>query len=140
MLAAFSLATATDRRWWSHWCSLGSPDTSTSFFERPLKKGQWTCHTHQRSQLPLVESGNCFGGHDIFGILWPQLFFCGHKTSLSGGVFIVIVALNKSVHNCCVPHQAPTFVPGAQSQAIRPPSIVSQADRLQGEGETNVSQ
>jgi len=38
-------------------------------------------HSHIRqitgSQLPLVESGNCFGGHDIFGILrhqllWPQ--------------------------------------------------------------------
>jgi len=41
------------------------------------KKGQWTCHTHKWSQLPLVVSGNCFGGHDIFGILrsqllWPQ--------------------------------------------------------------------
>jgi len=22
--------------------------------------------------LPLVVSGNCFGGHDIFSILWPQ--------------------------------------------------------------------
>jgi len=48
------------------WCSLGSPDTSTSFFARPLKKGHWTCHTHQWSQLSLVESRNCFGGHDIF--------------------------------------------------------------------------
>ena len=51
MLTAFPLATARDRCWWSHWCSLGSPDTSTSFFVRPLKKGQWTCHTHQWSQL-----------------------------------------------------------------------------------------
>jgi len=39
MLAAFPLTTARDRRWWSHWHSLGLPDTSTSFFARPLKKG-----------------------------------------------------------------------------------------------------
>jgi len=38
MLAAFPLATARDRRWWSHWCSLVSPGTS-SFFEKTLKKG-----------------------------------------------------------------------------------------------------
>jgi len=25
--------------WWRHWHSLGSPDTSTSFFARPLKNG-----------------------------------------------------------------------------------------------------
>ena len=67
-----------------------------------------------------------------------DLSFCGRKTSLSGRVFIV--ALSKSVHNCCVPHQAPASVPGAQSQAIRPPSIFSQADRLQGIGETNAGQ
>jgi len=73
MLAAFHLTTARGKRWWSHWHSLGSPDISTSFFARPLKKGQWTCNTHQWSQLPLVGSGNCFGGHGIFGILHPQL-------------------------------------------------------------------
>jgi len=28
---------------------------------------------HQWSQLPLVESGKCFGGHGIVGILHPQL-------------------------------------------------------------------
>jgi len=39
MLAAFPLTTARDRRWWSHWHPLGSPDTSTRFFARPLKKG-----------------------------------------------------------------------------------------------------
>jgi len=39
MLAAFPLAKARDRRWWSHWRSLRSPDTSTTFFVRPLKKG-----------------------------------------------------------------------------------------------------
>jgi len=48
------------------------------------------------------------------------LSFCGCKTSLSGGVFI-IVALSKSVHNCCVPHQAQASVPKAQSHAIWPP-------------------
>jgi len=66
------------------------------------------------------------------------LSFLGCKTSLSGRVFVV--ALSKSVHNCCVPHQAQASVPGTQSQAIWPPSIVSQADRLQGRGETNASQ
>jgi len=39
MLAAIPLTTARDRCWWSHWRSLGSPDASTSFFARPLKKG-----------------------------------------------------------------------------------------------------
>ena len=39
MLVAFPLTTARDRRWWSHWSALGSPDTPTSFFVRPLKKG-----------------------------------------------------------------------------------------------------
>jgi len=67
-----------------------------------------------------------------------NLSFCGCKTSLSGRVFIV--ALSKSVHDCCVPHQAPVSAPGAQSQAIRPPSIVRQANRLQGRGETNAGQ
>ena len=61
------------------------------------------------------------------------LSFCGRKTSLSGRVFKV--ALSKCVHNCCVPHQAQASVSGAQSQAILPPSIVSQAHRLQGRGE-----
>jgi len=38
---------------------------------------------------------------------------------------VFIVALSKSVHNCCVPHQAPASVPGTQSQAIRLlPSLV----------------
>ena len=43
------------------------------------KKGQWTCYTHQWSQLPLVISGNCFRGHDIFGILRPQLLWPQRK-------------------------------------------------------------
>jgi len=66
MLAAFPLTTARDRRWWRHWHSLGSPDTSTSFFARPLKKGavDLPYTPDQWSQLPLVVSGNCFGGHD----------------------------------------------------------------------------
>ena len=100
MLAAFPLATARDRCWWSHWCSLGSPDTSTSFFVRPLKKGQWTCHTHQWSQLPMFESGNCIGGHDIFGILQPQLLWLQNQPVWQS--LYRIVALSKSVHNCCV--------------------------------------
>jgi len=39
MLAVFLLTTARDRRWWSHCPSLGSPETSTSFFARQLNKG-----------------------------------------------------------------------------------------------------
>jgi len=66
------------------------------------------------------------------------LSFFGHKTGLSGRVFIV--ALSKSVHNYCFLHQAQASVPGAQSQSIWPPSIVSQAHRLQGRRETNVGQ
>ena len=61
-----------DRRWWSHWCSLGSPKIPTSFFARPLKKWLWTSHIHQWSQLQLVESDNCFRSHGIFSILQPQ--------------------------------------------------------------------
>jgi len=36
MLAVFPLTMARDRRWWSHCCSLGSPEMSTSFFARQL--------------------------------------------------------------------------------------------------------
>ena len=81
-------------------------------------------------------------------MIFCDLSFCGRKTGLSGRVFIV--ALSKSVHNCCVPHQAQASVPRAQSQAIWPPSIVSQAiwspsivsqaHRLQGIGEANTGQ
>jgi len=39
MLAVFSLTTARDRRWWSHCPSLGSPEMSTNFFAKQLKKG-----------------------------------------------------------------------------------------------------
>jgi len=40
MLAVFPLTTARDRCWRSHHCrSLGSPEMSTSFFARQLKKG-----------------------------------------------------------------------------------------------------
>ena len=38
MLAAFLLTTARDKRWWSHYHSLGSPDISTGFLARQLKK------------------------------------------------------------------------------------------------------
>jgi len=36
LLAEFPLTTARDRRWWSHWRSLGSPNIPTNFFARPL--------------------------------------------------------------------------------------------------------
>ena len=39
MLAVFPLTMARDRHWWSHCRSLGSPEMSTSFFARQLKKG-----------------------------------------------------------------------------------------------------
>ena len=119
MLAVFPLTTARDRRWWSHWRSLDSPDASTSFFVRPLKNG---------SGLSIHTSGlNCHWLKVVIALevmiflAFCDLSFCGRKTSLSGIVFIV--ALSKSVHSCCVTHQAPPSVPGAQSQAIRPPSI-----------------
>jgi len=75
MLAVFPLTTARDRRWWSHWHSLGRQTHQQVSSQDHSKKGQWTCHTHQWSQLPLVVSGNCFGGHDNFGILQPQLLW-----------------------------------------------------------------
>ena len=66
------------------------------------------------------------------------LSFCGRKTSLSGK------SLYSGPEQKCPQLLRPT--PGSglctrdQSQAIRPPSIVSQADRLQGRGETNAGQ
>jgi len=39
MLVVFPLTTDRDRRWWSHCRSLGSPEMSTRFFARQLKKG-----------------------------------------------------------------------------------------------------
>jgi len=39
MLAVFPLTMARDRHWWSHCCSLESPEMLTSFFARQLKKG-----------------------------------------------------------------------------------------------------
>jgi len=45
------------------------------FLCKTTQKWQWTFHTHQWSQLPLVESCNCFGGHDIFGVLQSQLLW-----------------------------------------------------------------
>jgi len=39
MLAVFPLTMVRDRRWWSHCPSMGSPEMSTSFFARQLKKG-----------------------------------------------------------------------------------------------------
>jgi len=70
MLAAFPLTTARDRRW-------GCQTHQQVSSQDHSKKGQWTCHTHQWSQLPLVISGNCFGGHDIFGIHWSTAWCYG---------------------------------------------------------------
>jgi len=95
MLAVFPLTTARDRRWWSHWRSLDSPDASTSFFVRPLKNG---------SGLSIHTSGlNCHWLKVVIALevmiflAFCSLSFCGRKTSLSGRVFIVV--LSKSVHN-----------------------------------------
>ena len=135
MLAEFPLATARDRRWWSHWSGApwGRQTHQQVFSKNHSKKGQWTCHT-------LLTSGlNCHWLKVVIALeVMIFLTFCGCKTSLSGGVFIV--ALRKNVDDCCIPHQAPAFVPGAQSQVFRPPFIVSQADRLQRRGETNAGQ
>jgi len=71
----FCLTTARDKRWWSHCCSFGSPDISTSFFARQLKK--WAVDlpytvARQWFWMQLVESNNCQGGHCIFNICWSQ--------------------------------------------------------------------
>jgi len=74
VLAAFLLNTPRDRCWWSHWQS-GTPcghQTSHISLWGHSKKGRWTCYTYHWSQLQLVENGNCFGSHSIFGILRPQ--------------------------------------------------------------------
>ena len=136
MLAAFPLTTARDRHWWSQ-CGIpwGRQTHQQVSSQDHSKKGQWTCHIHQWSQLPLVASGSLVALEVMIFLAFCGLSFCGRRTGLSGRVFIV--ALSKSVHSCCVPHQAQASVPRAQIQAIRTPSIVSQADRLQSRGETN---
>ena len=83
MLAAFPLTTARDRRWWSHWHSLGRQTHQQVSLQDNSKKGQWTCHTHQWSQLPLVVSGNCFGGYDIFGIFAVSAFVAAELACLA---------------------------------------------------------
>ena len=136
MLAAFHVTAAKDRCWWSHWCSLGWPDTSTSFFARPLKKGWWTCHTHKWSQLQLVESGNCFGVHGIFGILQPQPLLLQSLLAWH--------CLCSGPKQKCPQLLHPILDLGlctrAQSQNIRPPSVPCQSDRLQGRREINAGQ
>jgi len=72
MLAVLPLTTARHRHWCSHFRCLGSPEMSMSFFARQLKKGQWTCHTHQWFRLQLVESSNCQEGHCISDICRSQ--------------------------------------------------------------------
>jgi len=44
MLVVFPLTKARDRRWWSHCCSLGSPEMSTSFFTRQISTDKLACH------------------------------------------------------------------------------------------------
>ena len=82
MLAAFPLITASDMRWWSHWRSLESPDTSTTFFARPLKKGRWTWHTHQWLNCNWLKVVIALGFMTFLGFC--RLRFCCCKTCLSG--------------------------------------------------------
>ena len=72
---------------------------------------------------------------EVISSVFCSLSLCCCSACLSGVVFVV--ALSKSVHNCCVPYQALTSVPGAQGQSIRPPPVPCQADGLQGRGEIN---
>ena len=119
MLAAFPLATARDRRWWSHLVLPGVARHINKFLRKTTQKrgSGYDIHTSGLNYhwLKVVIALEVM----IF-LAFCHLSFCGRKTSLSGRVFIV--ALSKSVNNCCVPHQAPASVPGARSQAIRPPA------------------
>jgi len=124
MLAAFPLTTARDERWWNHCRSLESPDISTSFFPRPLKKGV--------VDLPYIYTSgfDC----DRFKVVivevitfsaFSNLSLCCFSAYLSGAAFTV--ALSKSVYDCCIPYQALTSAPDSQSQSIRPPPVPCQA-------------
>jgi len=100
MLAMFPLAMARDRRWWSRCPSLGSPEMSTSFFARQLKRrGQWTCHTHQWFRLQLVESNNCQEGHCLY---FRHLLVSASVATLLGiaALTMYVVTFCKGVHNC----------------------------------------
>ena len=67
---------------------------------------KFLCKTTQKrgSGLAIHISGlNCHWLKVVLALeVMIFLAFCGRKTSLSGRVFIV--ALSKSVYNCCVPH------------------------------------
>ena len=121
MLAVFPLTAARDRHWWSHCRSLGSPEMSTSFFARQLKKGQWTCHTHQWFRLQLVESSNCREGHCISGICrcQHQLLHCFMPGIAALTLTTYLVTFCKGIHNCRIPYKAPAPVPRVQGQTIR---------------------
>jgi len=102
MQVAFPLM---DRRWWSQCLSLGLFDTSTSFFARRLKKATLNLQCTPVVSLPLVESGNCFGGHGIFGILHPQLLLPRNQSvwqcdCLKSFVFVLQIVVVAPIRFC----------------------------------------
>ena len=104
MLTTFPLTTsARDKRWWSHSCSLGSPDISTTFFARQLKKG---------SGLDIHTSG--FDCNWLKAIIVKEVIVFSAFVGLSINCYTAwfssadyIVALSEGVHNCAASHTKP---------------------------------
>ena len=127
VLATFPLTTTRDRRWWSHWHSLGSPNTSTSFFMQDhSEKWQWTC---QRPGLARHWLKVVIALEVMVFLAFCNFSLCSRETSLSGNIFVMVPS--KSGHNCCAPYWAWVSVQGTQSQSIWPPSVICQADSQQ---------
>ena len=90
----------------------GSPDTSTCFFAN---------HSKNASAFAIHASGlNCHWLKMVIS-LWVMVFlafcglsFCVCKTNLSGRVFIV--ALSKSVRNCCEKIEKQAIYPKVESK------------------------
>jgi len=137
MLAVFPLTTARDRRWWSHYRSLMSPEMSTSFCATQLKKG-----AVDLPYTPVVSIATGWLKVVIVKKVIIFLAFVGLSISCytawhSGPDYVVTFC--KGVHNCHVPYKAPASAPGVQGQTIGP-SIFRQANGLKDRGETNGGQ
>jgi len=108
---------------------LGVTRLVNKFLARPLKKGAVNLpYIHQWIELWLVESGNCQGGHRIFGILQPLLLWClpvSVRWCLCSGIEQKYPQLfTVASHTRLRP-----LYPRTQGQPIRPP-IPCQTDGL----------
>jgi len=90
ILAVFPLITARDRRCWSHWDSLGSPDILTSFFVRQLKKGGVLSIHTSGFNCNWLEVESAF--EVIEFLTFCTLRPCSRDACLSGSVFVVAQA------------------------------------------------